>query len=418
LLLLNDLKTKIHILIVVLTLVLPVAARAQFTYITNADNTITITGYTGGSGTVVIPAATNGYPVVSIGTNAFSNKSYVTSVTIPNSLINIGSNAFYFCSGLTSVTIPDSVISIGGQAFYSCSHLTNVSIGASVTSIGVEAFEGSDLMSVTIPESVTNIGIFAFVVSRLTNISIAAGNSAYSSANGVLFDEGQTTLIQYPGAKGGNYNIPNSVTSIEQDAFSGCSNLPSVTIPNSVTSMGSGVFGGCSGLTNVIIGNGVTNINNVMFSNCSRLRSITIPNSVTSIGDGAFLECTSLTNITCLGNAPTLTGRFDAWFNGVGASARVYYYYGTSGWGTSYGYLPTVMLYFPPQIGGSGGNVQLQAGKFGFTLTGVSNQTVVLEASTNLVNWLPVWTNTLSGASTNFTDSKWTNYPRRFYRAR
>ena len=63
-------------------------------------------------------------------------------------------------------------------------------------------------------------------------------NSVYSSVDGVLFNKSQTTLIQYPGGKAGSYTIPNSVTSIGDYAFSGCTSLTSVTIPNSVTSIG------------------------------------------------------------------------------------------------------------------------------------------------------------------------------------
>ena len=68
----------------------------------------------------------------------------------------------------------------------------------------------------------------------------------------------------------------------------------------------------------------------------------------------------------------------------------------------------------PPQIGG---NLGVLSGNFSFTVTGASNQTIVVDASTNLVNWQPIWTNTLSGTTTNFTDPEWTNYPIRFYRA-
>ncbi len=67
-----------------------------------------------------------------------------------------------------------------------------------------------------------------------------------------------------------------------------------------------------------------------------------------------------------------------------------------------------------PQIGGVGA----QSGQFGFTVTAARGQTIVVDASANLVNWQPIWTNTLSAVSTNFIDSRWTNYPRRFYRAR
>ena len=146
---------------------------------------------------------------------------------------------------------------------------------------------------------------------------------------------------------------------------------------------------------------------------------MTIPNSVTNIGYEAFMRCTNLTNFTFLGNAPVLvpypTNSNGRWFAGVGAGAKVYYYCGTTGWGTGYGGKPTVMLCAPQMAPGSAG---MKPGGFGFTLTRLTNQTIVVEASTNLVNWQPIWTNPPPGASADFVDPEWVNHPRRFYRAR
>ena len=76
------------------------------------------------SGDIVIPKSVvyGGvtYSVTSIGMNAFSRCSGLTSLTIPNSVTSIGGSAFSGCSGLTSVTIPNSVTSIGGSAFSGC----------------------------------------------------------------------------------------------------------------------------------------------------------------------------------------------------------------------------------------------------------------------------------------------------------
>src|SRR5262249_1103616 len=147
----------------------------------------------------------------------------------------------------------------------------------------------------------------------------------------------------------------------------------------------------------------VTYIAYMSFSYCSNLTSVTIPASVTFLDDSAFLYCTSLTNLTFSGDAPYVDNNFN---DVVGAGARVYYYYGTTGWDQTYGGLPTVMLGAPaPQIGT--GSTGVKPGGFGFTVAGVINQTIVVEASTNLANWQPIWTNTMSDVSSDFVDPQW-----------
>jgi hypothetical protein len=183
--------------------------QAQFTFVTNANNTITITGYTGLGGLVVIPDMTNGYPVTSIGTNAFYNISSLTNVMIPNSVTDIGSRGFAGCYHLASLIIPNSVISIGDNAFFACQGLTNVTIGDSVTSVGNHVFDSCyGLVSVTIPNSVTNIGSWAF----------------YSCENLV------------------SVTIGNSVAGIGSNAFMGCTKLMGVYFKGNAPSLGSFVF--------------------------------------------------------------------------------------------------------------------------------------------------------------------------------
>ena len=87
-------------------------------------------------------------------------------------------------------------------------------------------------------------------------------------------------------------------TSIPDEAFSGCTNLTSITIPNLVTSIGIEAFNGCSSITSINIPSSVKSIGIDAFNDCSSITSINIPSSVTSIGYGAFNQCNSLTSIT------------------------------------------------------------------------------------------------------------------------
>lgn len=180
------------------------------------------------------------------------------------------------------VTIPETVTyngttypvtEIGNYAFLSCSGLTSVIIPNSVTSIGNDAF---------------------IYCSGLTSINVASDNTKYDSRNNcnAIIETSSNSLIV--GCM--NTMIPNSVTSIGDEAFAG-SGLTSVNIPNSVIVIGENSFRGCNGLTSVNIGNSVTAIGRYAFSYCRALTSVTIGNSVTSIGAWAFDACDNIQTI-------------------------------------------------------------------------------------------------------------------------
>jgi len=128
-------KTNVNWLLAFGWLFLAVStAQAQFDYSTNG-NAITITGYTGSGGAVTIPPEINGFPVTSIGSGAFyegfeppgvPSESIVTAVVIPSSVTNIGSYAFEDCNYLTTVTLGNGLISIDADAFSGCTTLSGI----------------------------------------------------------------------------------------------------------------------------------------------------------------------------------------------------------------------------------------------------------------------------------------------------
>jgi len=285
--------------------------------------------------------------VTTIGSYAFDGCTSLTSIYIPASVDTIGENAFSNCTSLTNIvvddendsfksidgvlfnydcteiiaypagkknkeyTIPDNVVTIGNDIFSNCTLLTNIVVddeNDNFKSIDGVLFNydcteiiaypsGKENKEYTIPQSVTSINNAFRYCSNLKNIFVDEDNGNFKSINGVLCDYHLNTLIRYPaGRSETEYTIPNSITEIDEYAFSNTVNLQSVAIPDSVTYIDH-AFYNCDSITNIILPNSLNSIGHSAFYDCDNIASIVLPDSVSRINYCAFCSCDNITNI-------------------------------------------------------------------------------------------------------------------------
>ena len=304
----------------------------EFLFTSVGNNTWRLDKYTGSRTNVYIPSMYNNGTVIEINEEAFSGNTSMQTLVIPDTVTSIGARAFSGCVNLTSVTVSKNITSIGEDAFDGCTQITNATMPTVAidyipqnnittviltggTKISAWAFENcTGLKSVTIPESVTSIGIYAFYgCTGLTEINWNAVSVAdLSSSSNAFYNagtagEGITVTFGESVQK-----IPAYLFCVDDSSY--CPNIKSVTISDSVTSIGDSAFSGCSkiktatmptiaidyipknNITTLILTSG-TSIGDRAFYGRTGLKSITIPESVASIGIYAFYGCTGLTEI-------------------------------------------------------------------------------------------------------------------------
>lgn len=224
------------------------------------------------------------------GTEGYSISSYTTSIVIEEGVTSLADGVFTSFDALTSVSMPSSLRSIGNYAFSDCIALSSVTIPEGVTEIGESAFGTTDnLSSIKIPGTVKTIGKDAFR---------AAGYKA--SKLTVTLEKGITTIGDSAFGSTNIYelNIPDSVKTIGEGAFSGCSKLQKVTMGDSVTKIGAHAFAVCEELTSIRLSDNITEIPESMLYICPKITKVALPAKTKSIGKAAFCHCENLTEIT------------------------------------------------------------------------------------------------------------------------
>ena len=282
----------------------------------HVDGPISITGYKGKAGNLIIPTSIEGHAVVGIGDGAFEGKA-LKSVTIRGDIC-VGQRAFADCRHMDTVTMAD-VTNIGVGAFAGCTALTNLTLSQNLTTLPASAFEGcSSLTRAPLREGLVSLGDNAFAgCEKLTEITIPAsltnmGRSVFAGCSSIV-----TLTTPYAGAEendpngigyffGGSSQIPGSLknlvitkaTDLQRSNFYGCDRVRSITLPDTVTKIAPYTFSDCVGLETVRLPANLTEIPEYTFSGCVRLNAVQLPKQITLIGAGAFQNCTSLTEMT------------------------------------------------------------------------------------------------------------------------
>lgn len=256
---------------------------------------------------------TIGNSVTSIGDVAFGYCTYMNgNLTLPNSLVSVGDGAFAYCYGFTGdLIIPESVNHIGESAFQICSGFDGkLTIGNAVTYIGDYAFNSCDNLTgvLNIPSGVESIGGNTFGYCAFDGIIVDPENSVYDSRNDCNAIITTSTNELITGCR--NTIIPNSVTSIGDNAFRGCTGMTTINIPEAVTYIGENAFAFCFDLTgDLTIPNAVDTIGASAFFQCESLNgTLTIGESVAYIGDFAFRNCSGFTAAVSLATTPPALG--------------------------------------------------------------------------------------------------------------
>ena len=243
-----------------------------------------------------------------------------SSFDITSDVEHIGDYAAYECPNLTSLTIPANVQEISTGAFCNCWGLQEIKLSEGLKTICYDAFSCAKLVEVTIPNSVetvygspfygcdelrvANIGTglneFSYEMFKgcpsLQNIYVAKDNPYIKSVGGIVLSKDGKYVAIFPSGRTSAV-IPEGVTEITDNCFSGNKVLKSVTLPNSLEIIGENAFANCDNLTSITIPNNVTDIKSHAIYDCDRLESVTIGSGVTYIGYDAFFRSYRITDV-------------------------------------------------------------------------------------------------------------------------
>ena len=221
-----------------------------WSYETNSNGTLTITGYSGTETKVTVPATIDGKSVSGIGYGAFLNN-----------------------RALEEMTVSEGIQSING-----------------------DAFTGSTLKKIYLPASLNTFGS-SRLMRKLEGIYVDSASQYYRDVDGVLYNKNMTTLVKYPAQKTATtFTVPGGVTTVGDGSVDCNTSLQKVVLPDSVKEVRIDAFSGCSKLSEVTLPEQCESVGQFAFSGTA-LTSFYIPAALDTLGAGAFMN-TKISSMT------------------------------------------------------------------------------------------------------------------------
>ena len=226
--------------------------------------------------------------------------------------VRIADYAMRYCRSLTEVTFEGTALKeIGNAAFEWCDSLTSIAIPDSVTTLGTDVFSTcNDLTHIKLPANLESFSASMLGCENLQEIDIEGGvNFATDDEGGAIYTADMKQLLYYlPTRTTADYTVPEGVTEISENAFSGNTHLESISLPSTLEIIGESAFMGCSSLETVTFAGGGSEllvINARAFERTSSLERIDLPARLSSIGERAFYD-SAVSTVNFGGNTSNL----------------------------------------------------------------------------------------------------------------
>jgi len=344
----------------------PEALTATFSY-SVIDGHAVINKVTDCQPDVVVPAYLDGYPVSTIGAEAFKYCYDLETVVISEGITRLNSAVFRACSDLRRVELPASITYIYDNPFTGCESLEHIEVASGsdylksidgvlfidggrtlfsypiakdgshyvvpegVTAIASRALSECAFTDLTLPSTLENFQKYSiYLCQDLQNFHVAPGNPNLTTVDGILYSADMTTCLACPSGREGTVAVTEGVTELADYAFQNCGGITYLTMPDTVTRIGHSCFDQCINLRRIDLSAALTEIGSWAFYYCLDLPMLILPACLERIGNSPFTQ-TSLSEYFFLGDAPALSENNAP----MSSSAKIYRIPGTSGWDDS-----------------------------------------------------------------------------------